>query len=241
MARPWGIYAGLLAGSLLAATAVAIWWQADEGMLSVAKAARASQDPATEVLVEGTLVPAREGPLVISPASEEGAIAFELIFYATGKDRHGAITSNRVDRYFGGLPMVIRAGDRHYRLGGEVSRIFTRDSLTLAVDSPQAWFPVRLQTAFAGRPFTVREAVLEPGETIAVRGRLDGADPDLILPISGALDVWEGGLAPFQRARDERLRWAYGAAAVGGLLMIMPWFLRRRGSRDPYAGWKVFR
>ncbi|MFN3431452.1 MAG: hypothetical protein ACK46X_16060, partial [Candidatus Sericytochromatia bacterium] len=83
MARPWGIYAGLLAGSLLAATAVAIWWQADEGMLSVAKAARASADPTAEVLVEGTLVPAREGPLVISPASEEGAIAFELIFFAT--------------------------------------------------------------------------------------------------------------------------------------------------------------
>ena len=66
MARPWGLYAGLLAGSLLAATAVSIWWQADDGMLSVAKAARASQDPTHEVLVEGTLVPAREGPLVLS-------------------------------------------------------------------------------------------------------------------------------------------------------------------------------
>lgn len=241
MARPWGIYAGLLAGSLLAGTAVAIWWQADEGMLSVAKAARASQDPTHEVLVEGTLVPAREGPLVLSPASEEGAIAYELIFFATTKDRHGAITSDQVDRTFGGLPMVIRTGDRHYRLGGEVSRVYTRDSLTLAVDRPQPWFPARLQATFAGRPFTVRETVLEPGETIAVRGRLDGTDNGLILPISGAIDVWEGGLAPFQHARDERLRWAYAAAAGGLVLMILPWFLRRRVSRDPYEGWKVFR
>ena len=231
---------GLAAGALLMLGAGFLWSTGDTAQLAWADAARASQDPTREVLIEGVLVPDREGPLFHSPASGEGALAYELSYYTAIKPSSSEKPRRtRVERQFAAMPLVVRVGDRTYQIAGTVTTLFTRDVQEHAFLTPKPWFPPRLRREFANQAFSVREARLEPGDAIAVRGRLANANSNTLIQRDGALELWDGGLAPYEKTRTQHRTGALALALAGLAAMLAPMF--RRKPRDPYEGWKVFR
>jgi hypothetical protein len=241
--RGAGIAAGLAAGAALAAGAFLLWTSADPAMLSAADRARASADPTREVLVTGTLVPFREGPLFHSPASGQGALAYELTYRIRPPKPKRPDETMVVDREFRAMPLYLRASDRLYRIVGEVGTLHPSEpELARTVhDGPKAWFPARLRREFPGRPFLVEEVLLAPGERVAVRGRLTEPGQPVIVAGDSGLELWEGGLAPFEKRRGDQRAWAAMCALLALAAAFGPfWWLRRRRA-DPYAGWKVFR
>lgn len=237
------VLGGLLAGALLAAGAVTLWSTADPAMLAAADRARESADPTREVLVSGTLVPFREGPLFRSPASGQGALAYELTYRMRPPKPKRPDETMVVDREFRAMPLYLRAPDRLYRIVGEVGTIHSSEpELERTVhDGPKGWFPARLRREFPGRPFLVEEVRLEPGERVAVRGRLTEVGQPVVIAGDSGLELWEGGLAPFEKRRGDRRAWAAFTALLAVAAVIFPlWWVRRRPT-DPYAGWKVFR
>jgi hypothetical protein len=241
--RGAGLVAGLLAGAGLAAGAFMLWSTADPAMVAAADRARASADPTREVLVAGTLVPFREGPLFRSPASGQGALAYELTYRMRPPKPKRPDETMVVDREFRAMPLYLRAPDRLYRIVGEVGTIHPSEpELERTVhDGPKRWFPARLRQEFPGRPFLVEEVRLEPGERVAVRGRLSTAGQPVVIAGESGLELWEGGLAPFEKRRNDRRAWAAFTALLAVAALAGPlWWVRRRPA-DPYAGWKVFR
>lgn len=241
--RGAGLVAGLLAGAMLAAGAVMLWTTADPAALSAADRARASADPTREVLVAGTLVPFREGPLFHSPASGQGALAYELTYRMRPPKPKRPDETLVVDREFRAMPLYLRAPDRLYRIVGEVGTIHPSEpELARTVhDGPKPWFPARLRQEFPGRPFLVEEVLLQPGERVAVRGRLTEAGQPVVIAGDSGLELWEGGLAPFEKRRGDQRAWAALAALLAVAAIAGPLWWRRRRPADPYAGWKVFR
>lgn len=241
--RGAGLVAGLSAGALFAAGAYALWSTADPAMLAAADRARASADPNREVLVTGTLVPFREGPLFHSPASGQGALAYELKYRMRPPKPKRPDETMVVEREFRAMPLYLRTTDRLFRIVGEVGTIHPSEpELGRTVhDGPQRWFPARLRQEFPGKPFLVEEVLLEPGEHVAVRGRLSTAGESVVIAGDSGLELWEGGLAPFEKRRSDRRTWAALAALLAMAAVLFPvWWVRRRRV-DPHAGWKVFR